>query len=65
MDGPSRADATRWRVSTFHLSFLKTGEVKAIPLDDKYTTKRYSERLPDAVAGKHLPLGWKIVVPLL
>jgi hypothetical protein len=68
MDGPSRADATRWRVSTFRLSIPKSGtagEVKAVPLDDKYTTKRYSERLPERIAAQQIPAGWKIVAPLL
>ncbi|MES2464021.1 MAG: hypothetical protein V4671_25905 [Armatimonadota bacterium] len=68
MDGSSRADATRWRVSSFRLSVPRAGEAgeaKAIPLSEKRTTKRYSERLPDSAAAQHLPAGWKIVVPLL
>jgi hypothetical protein len=68
MDGPSRADATRWRVSPFRLTFPKpgtTGNINAVPLAEKRTTKRYSEQLPDSVAAQHLPAGWKIVAPLL
>lgn len=68
MDGESRADATRWRVATYSLTIPKpgaAGEVKAVPLGEKRTTKRYSERLPDSVAAQQILAGWRIVAPLL
>jgi hypothetical protein len=57
MDGESRADATRWRVVTYSLTIPKpgaTGEVKAVSLGEKRTSKRFSERLPDRVASQQL-----------
>lgn len=68
MDGESRADATHWRVATYRLSIPKSGTVgtvKVVPLGEKRTAKRYSERLPDAVAARQIPAGWRLVAPLL